>query len=82
MKNVRVSKVGSYIIYVTYVKKINHQNNSYKVDSGVECGKDRLTGTTRHSRKVVKNMSSKIASFLYFVYGFLVQFIFYVVPIL
>jgi hypothetical protein len=52
-------------------QKINHQNESYKVDNGIECGKDRLSGVTWHSRKAVKNMSVKTVSFLYFVYDVL-----------
>jgi hypothetical protein len=41
-------------------KETDHQNDSYKIDRRVECGEDRLPGATLHSRKIVKNISSKL----------------------
>jgi hypothetical protein len=38
-------------------KEINHQHDSYKIDSGVECGEDRLSG---YRELVEKNMSYKL----------------------
>jgi hypothetical protein len=52
------------VISVTYVKKINHQHDSYKTGKNNECGEDRLTSPTGYSTKAVKSTSSKIVSFL------------------
>jgi hypothetical protein len=52
-------------------KEINHENDSYKIYSSVECGKDRLSGATPHSREVIKKHEFKIVSFLFSVYDFL-----------
>jgi hypothetical protein len=41
-------------------KEINHQNDSYKIDSSDEYGKDRLPGATQNSREVVKKHEFKI----------------------
>jgi hypothetical protein len=35
-------------------KEINHQDYPYKTDNSGECGKDRFSGVTQHSKEVVK----------------------------
>jgi hypothetical protein len=59
-KSTDVENEMLYYVCDSFQKEINYQNDSYKIDSSVECGEDILPGATLHSRVVVKNMSSKL----------------------
>jgi hypothetical protein len=62
MMNALMLKMRRYVISVTYAKRNKSSNDSYKIDSSIQCGEDTLPGATRRSREVVNKHVFRIVS--------------------
>jgi hypothetical protein len=55
---------GWYITPVTCPMKVRNENDFFRTERSVKCGKDILSGATLYSGQVATNCGFKIASFL------------------